>query len=45
MTETVALSLGIEIGYEERWKRIVLHYNLKVSIVSGKLTGAEALIR
>jgi diguanylate cyclase (GGDEF)-like protein len=47
MTETVALSLGIENRLRRALEReeFVLHYQPKVSIVSGKVTGAEALIR
>jgi diguanylate cyclase (GGDEF)-like protein len=47
MTETVALSLGIENRLRRALEReeFVLHYQPKINIVSGKLTGAEALIR
>ncbi len=47
MTETVALSLGVENRLRRALERdeFVLHYQPKVNIVSGKLTGAEALIR
>ena len=47
MTETVALSLGIENRLRRALEReeFVLHYQPKVSILSGKLTGAEALLR
>ncbi|HEX3915054.1 MAG TPA: EAL domain-containing protein [Steroidobacteraceae bacterium] len=47
MTETVALSLGVENRLRRALEReeFVLHYQPKVSIASGKLTGAEALIR
>jgi diguanylate cyclase (GGDEF)-like protein len=47
MTETVALSLGIENRLRRALERdeFVLHYQPKVNIKSGKVTGAEALIR
>jgi diguanylate cyclase (GGDEF)-like protein len=47
MTETVAMSLGIENRLRRALEReeFVLHYQPKVNIVSGKVTGAEALIR
>jgi diguanylate cyclase (GGDEF)-like protein len=47
MTETVALSLGIENRLRRALERdeFVLHYQPKVNIASGKVTGAEALIR
>jgi diguanylate cyclase (GGDEF)-like protein len=47
MTETVAMSLGIENRLRRALEReeFVLHYQPKVNIVSGEVTGAEALIR
>ena len=47
MTETVALSLGIENRLRRALERdeFVLHYQPKMNMASGKLTGAEALIR
>jgi diguanylate cyclase (GGDEF)-like protein len=47
MTETVAMSLGMENRLRRALERneFVLHYQPKVNLVSGKLTGAEALIR
>src|SRR6202050_405677 len=47
MTDTVALSVGIENRLRRALEReeFVLHYQPKVSIVSGQVTGAEALIR
>jgi diguanylate cyclase (GGDEF)-like protein len=47
MMETVAISVGIENRLRRALEReeFVLHYQPKINIVSGKLTGAEALIR
>ena len=47
MTETVAMSVGIENRLRRALEReeFVLHYQPKINIASGKLTGAEALIR
>ena len=47
MTETMAGSLGFETRLRQALERgeFVLHYQPKVSIASGELTGAEALIR
>ena len=47
MTETVAISLGVENRLRRALERqeFVLHYQPKVNILSGELTGAEALIR
>jgi diguanylate cyclase (GGDEF)-like protein len=47
MTETVAMSLGMENRLRRALDRneFVLHYQPKMNLVSGKLTGAEALIR
>ncbi len=47
MTETVATSLGMENRLRRALERdeFVLHYQPKVNLVSGKVTGAEALIR
>jgi diguanylate cyclase (GGDEF)-like protein len=47
MMETVAISVGMENRLRRALEReeFVLHYQPKVNIVSGKVTGAEALIR
>lgn len=47
MTETVAGTLGLENQLRQALenREFVLHYQPKVSIVTGLLTGAEALIR
>ena len=47
MTETLAGSLGFETRLRQALERgeFVLHYQPKVSIASGELTGAEALMR
>jgi diguanylate cyclase (GGDEF)-like protein len=47
MTETVALSLGIENRLRRALERdqFVLHYQPKINIESRKVTGAEALLR
>jgi len=47
MTETMAGSLGFETRLRQALERgeFVLHYQPKVNIASGELTGAEALIR
>ena len=47
MTETVAGRLTLENQLRQALEKgeFVLHYQPKVSLASGKLTGAEALIR
>jgi diguanylate cyclase (GGDEF)-like protein len=47
MMETVAISVGMENRLRRALEReeFVLHYQPKVNIVNGKVTGAEALIR
>jgi diguanylate cyclase (GGDEF)-like protein len=47
MTETVAMSVGVENRLRRALEReeFVLHYQPKINIASGRLTGAEALIR
>ena len=47
MTETVAGRLTLENQLREALdnEEFVLHYQPKVNLASGKLTGAEALIR
>jgi diguanylate cyclase (GGDEF)-like protein len=47
MMETVAISVGMENRLRRALEReeFVLHYQPKVNILSGKVTGAEALIR
>jgi len=47
MNETIPGSLGIETRLRQALEKeqFVLHYQPKVNIVSGRITGAEALIR
>jgi diguanylate cyclase (GGDEF)-like protein/PAS domain S-box-containing protein len=47
MTDTIAGSLGLENRLRQALEReeFVLHYQPKVSIATGELTGAEALLR
>ena len=47
MTETVAGRLSLEYQLREALDNgeFVLHYQPKVNLASGKVTGAEALIR